>query len=49
MTAHKSPPREQRQSRAEKAARIRSVIRIYWRTHSDRQMAELDLLSGMME
>ncbi|QDU41718.1 hypothetical protein Mal52_01710 [Symmachiella dynata] len=26
--------------RADKAARIQSVIRVYWRTHSDRQMAE---------
>ena len=25
--------------RADKAARIRSVIRVYWRTNSDRQMA----------
>ena len=38
MTAHKSPPKP---LRAEKAARIQSVIRLYWRTHSDRQMAEL--------
>jgi len=33
--------REPRQSRAEKAAHIRSVIRVYWRTHSERQMAEM--------
>lgn len=27
--------------RADKAARIRAVIRVYWQTHSDRQMAEM--------
>ena len=36
----KKPTRRSKQSRAEKTARIRSVIRVYWRTHSDRQMAE---------
>src|SRR5262245_59314747 len=42
----KGAPKKGKQSvpraeRAERAARIRSVIRVYWRTHSDRQMAEM--------
>ena len=31
--------RSNRSTRADKARRIRSVIRVYWRTLSDRQMA----------
>jgi ParB/Sulfiredoxin domain len=37
----KRTQRHAKQSRAERAKEIRAVIRVYWRTHSDRQMAEM--------
>lgn len=45
-TANKKQTRGNRRARADKTARIRAVIQEYWRTHSDRQMAELAACSN---